>query len=120
MTGNPVSQEFWNIEDLSAYLKIKQKTLYGIVNQIPHYRVGKLLRFKRQEIDAWMENNKAGINDVPPHRNRRIKSPKKTNIHIDGLIRQAIDQLANESYNPGNGKPDHVKGLGKEVKHGLI
>jgi excisionase family DNA binding protein len=49
------------IKELSAYLKIKDKTLYYLVERgsIPHYRVGKLVRFKQSEIDAWMETKRA-------------------------------------------------------------
>ena len=49
------------IKELSAYIKIKDKTLYYLVERgaIPHYRIGKLVRFKQAEIDAWMETKRA-------------------------------------------------------------
>ena len=50
-----IDSEFWDIEDLSNYLKVKIKTLYAMISDIPHYRVGRLIRFRKQEIDFWME-----------------------------------------------------------------
>ena len=56
-------KEFLTIQDLSSHLDIKTSTLYLMVEErsIPHYRVGKLIRFKRAEIDAWMEGNRKGV-----------------------------------------------------------
>jgi excisionase family DNA binding protein len=50
---------FWDIADLSGYLKVKVKTIYAMISDIPHYRVGKLIRFKKQEIDSWMEKQES-------------------------------------------------------------
>ena len=49
------------VKELASYIKVKEKTLYGFVNQgsIPHYRVGKLIRFKQNEIDTWMQSKRA-------------------------------------------------------------
>jgi excisionase family DNA binding protein len=60
MSANQIfDNSYWDILDLSRYLKIKVKTLYAMIYDIPHYRVGKLIRFKKEEIEAWMENKKA-------------------------------------------------------------
>lgn len=50
------------VKELSGYIKIKEKTIYYLVNQgsIPHYRINTLVRFKKDDIDHWMETNKAG------------------------------------------------------------
>jgi excisionase family DNA binding protein len=57
-----MESEFIKIEEMSDYLNIKVKTLYSLVSSgdIPHYRVGRLIRFKKEDIDIWMEGNKAG------------------------------------------------------------
>ena len=48
---------FLSINDLSKYLGIKPKTLYSWVAKgiLPHYRIGGLIRFKRKDIDRWVE-----------------------------------------------------------------
>jgi excisionase family DNA binding protein len=53
-----IDNGYWDIKDLSDYLKIKVKTLYAMIPDIPHYRVGKLIRFRKEEIDSWMKNNR--------------------------------------------------------------
>ncbi len=47
---------FLSIKDLSQYLQIKPSTLYAWASKgiIPHYKVHGLLRFKQDEIDAWI------------------------------------------------------------------
>jgi excisionase family DNA binding protein len=51
---------FLDIGQLAKYLNIKKRTLYHLVEtmRMPHYRIGKLIRFKRCEIDSWMETKK--------------------------------------------------------------
>jgi excisionase family DNA binding protein len=107
-----IDNGFWDIADLSSYLKVKIKTLYAMTANIPHYRVGKLIRFRKDEIDSWMENKRVKASD-------RINKSKniKGNIPIDKLIRKAIDQSKNEVYNPDYGKSDRIEGLRKEVKN---
>ena len=48
---------FLSINDLSKYLGIKPKTLYSWVAKgiLPHYRIGGLIRFKKKDIDQWVE-----------------------------------------------------------------
>jgi len=45
------------IRQLADYLNIKRSTLYAWVEQgiIPHYKMNRLIRFKKEEIDAWLE-----------------------------------------------------------------
>jgi excisionase family DNA binding protein len=105
-----------NIEDLSFYLKVKVKTLYAIVREIPHYRIGKLIRFKKAEIDIWLESKRENVQDVKPPREKRKKS-ESANNYIDKIIRKTIDQTKQEDYNPDHGKSDRIEGLRKEVKN---
>ncbi len=37
---------FFTIEDVAQYVHINVKTLYARVSEIPHYTVGRLIRFK--------------------------------------------------------------------------
>lgn len=81
--------EFLAIQDLSVHLKIKVKTLYCLVeeNRIPHYRVGKLIRFKRSEIDAWMEGNKKGCVASEQVARKALGPVRKPKIDIDRVAR---------------------------------
>ena len=49
-------EELWDIRRVSQYLGIKRSTLYAMIErrEIPHYRIGRLARFRQAEIDAWL------------------------------------------------------------------
>ena len=44
------------IKEVSAYLKITEKTAYRLTaeGKIPGFKVGGAWRFRKQEIDAWI------------------------------------------------------------------
>ncbi|MBF0215632.1 MAG: helix-turn-helix domain-containing protein [Candidatus Omnitrophica bacterium] len=52
MTG-----EVMNVDELAIYLKMKKPTIYKHVEQerLPHFRVGGSLRFRKNTIDKWIE-----------------------------------------------------------------
>ncbi len=55
-----MTDRYIDIEQLSAYLKAKKRTAYYLVEtmQIPHYRIGRLIRFKLSGIEGWMKTKK--------------------------------------------------------------
>jgi excisionase family DNA binding protein len=101
-----VSPEFFDIQDLSVHLKIKVKTLYFLAEEdrIPHYRVGKLIRFKRSEIDAWMEGNKKGCVASEQVAMKALGPVRKPKIDIDRIDRKAIDGTRGQGYTTSHGK----------------
>ena len=48
---------YLNIDELSQYLGVKKSNLYFKVErrEIPFYRLGRLIFFKKDEIDAFMD-----------------------------------------------------------------
>ena len=113
---------FLSIQDFSLYLRIKPSTIYAMVGErtIPHFRIGKLIRFKRSEIDLWMEGNRQEC--VGPEKvARKVLSPiQKHRTDIDRVVRKAIDGVNGKGMLFPTGKPDQVKGLGKEVSNGTL
>jgi excisionase family DNA binding protein len=83
------------VKELSEYIKVKEKTLYYLVGKgnIPHYRIGKLVRFRRDEIDGWLEDKKV------------TSPPKQTDA-------ETIDKILDSFYTSRKGRPDRLK---KEV-----
>ena len=45
------------IRELSAYLKMAEKTLYRLAAEgsIPSFKIGGSLRFRKSEIDKWIK-----------------------------------------------------------------
>jgi excisionase family DNA binding protein len=115
-----IDNGFWDIEDLSKYLKVKIKTLYAMLPDIPHYRIGKLIRFKKAEIDAWLESKRENVQDIKIQTKNKRKTSDLANNHIDKLIRKTIDQTKQEDYNSYHGKSDRIEGPRKEINNGSI
>ncbi len=46
--------------DVAEYLKMSKRNVYLMtqLKKIPHYKVGKSVRFDQQEIDGWMQSKK--------------------------------------------------------------
>lgn len=56
---NKISDNYISIDEAAEYLGVKASTIRSWVKTkgMPHYRVGgKLLKFKRSEIDDWIKN----------------------------------------------------------------
>ena len=115
-------KEFLTIQELSRYLGIKTSTLYAMVGErkIPHYKVGRLVRFKRSEIDFWMEANRKECVDPARVARKALGPVRKPKIDVDRIVRKAIDGTRGQGYTKPHGKPDQVKGLGKEVPDGTV
>jgi putative molybdopterin biosynthesis protein len=62
--------EIFTIPEVAKYLKISKSKLYYLVqrNQIPHVRIGRNVRIRKADLNAWIEANcikyalKGGIN----------------------------------------------------------
>ena len=52
------------IKDLSAYLTVKESTLYSWVHNgtIPFHKLNGLIRFDLEEIKSWVEASKTSFN----------------------------------------------------------
>ena len=114
--------EYLGIQKLSEHLEIKVSSLYSLVAQkkIPHYKVGRLVRFKKLEIDLWMESNKREIVDVSKAARLILKTARTPARDINRVVKKAIDDAKGTVYTASHGKPDQVKGLGKEVPYGTV
>lgn len=55
-----MTDEIWTIKELAAYLKLKEKTAYALVakGEIPGFKVGGSWRFRRSDIERWIEESK--------------------------------------------------------------
>src|SRR3974390_229716 len=112
MTGIPSAEgHYWDIEDLSHYLKVKVKTLYTMVQEIPHYRIGRLIRFKKEEVDLWM----SGKQKQHYSKTRAVKHLRSSGMGVARANWKTNDRETSGRYNPAHEKSDQIKGLGKEV-----
>ena len=54
------TEEILNLENASLYVGISKSTIYKYTStrEIPHFKRGKKLYFKKVELDAWLTTNK--------------------------------------------------------------
>jgi len=98
-----------SVADASAYLSIKKSTLYSKLSDIPHYKIGRLIRFKKEEIDSWLEGTKVVPVDPEREAKKILRRPReKPDENIQRVIRKSIDRVKAEEYNLSNGKPDRI------------
>lgn len=101
-------REYLTIQQVADYLSIKTSSLYSKIGEIPHYRIGRLLRFRKGEIDAWIETKKEDMSKI-----KRTRSGRRDVPDVDRIVRRAIDAAKVTGYD-SSGKSDRIKGLGKE------
>ena len=102
---------FLTINEVAHYIDVKPKTFYAHLSEIPHYRIGRLIRFRREDIDVWMASNRKEATPARP----APKGPARTSANdVDAIVRKAIDQITGRRYTPrGKSDPD-IEGLKKE------
>jgi excisionase family DNA binding protein len=115
-------KELLDITDVSEYLGVKVSTLYSWTEGalLPHYRLGRLVKFKKSDIDEWLEKCKR--EPVDPDRKaiavlRSIMRPKgRLKTDIDLAVKKIIDTAKSSMLKYHHGKPDekNIKGLGKD------
>jgi excisionase family DNA binding protein len=102
-----------DVKWLSLYLNIKPATLYAWAAQgkIPYVKIHGLIRFQKEEIDAWIES----------FRKEGLKIPSasfagKNYEDLDALIEKAKQEV----YNKHRGNQAHLKSQERRVKDGAI
>lgn len=55
-----MEKEIWRVEDLARFLKISKSYAYKLAEaaKIPHVKLGKSLRFDKEDVIRWFEEQK--------------------------------------------------------------
>ena len=106
-------KHYLDITTLAERLGIKRSTLYAWAEQgnIPHLKLGRLLRFDPDEIEAWLQAHRQEATLEPIPRRRRPGTDC-----VDALIAQA----KREVYTPLHGKPDQNRATRKGETRGSV
>ncbi len=70
-------REYLTNQQLADHLNIKTSSLYSKIAEIPDYRIGRLLKFRKGEIDAWIET-------------KRENAPQRARLHKKRAIPDVI------------------------------
>lgn len=60
-----MNDEILTLKEVATYLKLAEKTAYRLAaeGKLPGFKVGGSWRFKREDIEKWIEKNKKGIEE---------------------------------------------------------
>jgi excisionase family DNA binding protein len=102
-----------NVNDVSEWLQVKRSTIYLWAEQgtIPHVKLGRLLRFDSDEIEAWLQNHRREGVPEPASPRRRHGTDD-----VDTLIARAKAEV----YTSCRGKPDQDRATRKGDTHGSV
>ena len=55
-----------SVEEIASYLGIKRDTVYRWINekQMPAHRMGRLWKFRKEEVDDWVKSGGAAETDL--------------------------------------------------------
>lgn len=106
-------KHYLDIAALAERLRIKRSTIYAWAEQgsIPHLKLGRLIRFDPDEIEAWLRAHRRDATPEPIPRRRRHGTD-----HVDDLIARAKRDV----YTPVRGKPDQDRATGKGDDRGTV
>jgi len=115
-------ERYLTINEVSQYLNVKACTIYSWVkrDEIPHYRLGKLLRFKKGDIDNWMERHREGVNVVEKKARVILKAMDRPIADVNHLVKKTIAQVKGNRYILPHRETRPIKGLRKEVEDGTL
>jgi len=70
--GDLKMEKWLTLEQIAEYLQMSTSSIYKMAQKgkIPAYKVGRQWRFKKEEIDRWIERGKLGIEVSKLQRNR--------------------------------------------------
>jgi putative molybdopterin biosynthesis protein len=53
-------EEWLTIEELGRWLRLGRSKTYELIwnGEIPAYRIGRVLRIRRRDVEAWLESNR--------------------------------------------------------------
>jgi len=54
---------YLSLSETSEYVNLSERTIRERLSEIPHFRVGSKLLFKRSELDEWMLQYREGNNE---------------------------------------------------------
>jgi len=62
-----LTDEILTLKEVAAYLKVAERTLYRLAQdgKLPAFKVGGSWRFRRADIDQWIQRQTSAPDDVP-------------------------------------------------------
>ena len=64
IAGSPlpaVSHEVLTLGEAAAYLRLTEDALAGALDEVPHFTIGRWIRFRRRSLKDWIERQERGM-----------------------------------------------------------
>ena len=104
-------KEFLTIDELSELLSLKKSTLYHLVEcgQLTHFKFGRLIRFRRDDVNRWLEIHRKEAVDTNKKARMLLKATTKPQMDIDGLVKKTIDEVKGNMYTSSHRETRPIK-----------
>jgi excisionase family DNA binding protein len=113
----PADEGFMTTEEVLDYLQVNLRTVYRLIKSknIPAIRVGRQWRFRRRDIDAWLESQRASQKPEPqsperPGGRRRVLLVDDEPSSLDLLTKMLAAHYAIVSATDAAGALDMLRG----------
>jgi excisionase family DNA binding protein len=79
-----IDETFLTTEEVLEYLQVNLRTVYRLIKagRIPAVRVGRQWRFRKTDLDAWLEGQRRGV--------RVSASPSSARVRLEGVGRRVL------------------------------
>jgi len=92
-----MEEKFLTVDQVAGYLSLSKATLYQWASEkkIPHYKMGRAIRFKQTEIESWLlEECKQEPISIETRTKRILRKPHR-DIDINMIVKKAISKVTN-------------------------
>jgi excisionase family DNA binding protein len=115
-------ERYLTINEVSQYLNVKPSTLYlwAKSGKMPHYRLNRMVRFRKADIDTWMESHRSESIEKSKKVSGFLKVMNKPRMNIDSLVKKSIDEVKGNRYTPSHRETRPIRDLRKEVSDGTL
>ena len=55
-----MNKEMWDVPTLAKHWKLKESWVYQHINELPHFKIGHLLRFDPDQLEEYLKKAKRG------------------------------------------------------------
>ncbi len=114
-----MQNDFLTVRQASQYLGVKPSSLYAMVErkEIPHYRVRRLIKFTKADLDAYLQKHKIDCIDIDRATNRILKHACNPKIDIHALAKKKIAEVKENMYTSSCGTIRSSRVPRKEVSY---
>ena len=112
-----MEKDILTIKELGEYLGMKVSNLYLKVErrEIPYFQIGRLLRFRKFDIDTWLDSQKIDPVGATKEAKRVVKMVSNPKNDLKRLVKRISLDMSKELRNNDNEK-SRPENQGKEVE----